>query len=114
MLPGCRRHPAAADVAHGALPYIGGARLAPGQLSFATLATAASHRLGGTQHCSSSSSDDDDDLQVDGFGKGARRTARARTHAHACYFARKSASSALPCQGLAYSSERDFASEFLR
>ena len=68
---------AAADVAHGALPYIGGARLAPGQLSFATLATAASHRLGGTQHCSSSSSDDDDDLQVDGFGKGARRTARA-------------------------------------
>ena len=39
MLPGCRRHPAAADVAHGALPYIGGARLAPGQLSFATLAT---------------------------------------------------------------------------
>ena len=48
MLPGCRRHPAAADVAHGALPYIGGARLAPGQLSFATLATVASHRLGGS------------------------------------------------------------------
>ena len=64
----------AANVAHGALPYIGGARLAPGQLSFATLATAASRR-----HSTAAAVDDDDVLQVDGFGKGARRrTARAR------------------------------------
>ena len=52
-------------VDHGALPHIGGARLTPGQLSFATLAM-CDVGLGG-------SDDDGDVLQVDGFGKWRTR-----------------------------------------
>ena len=99
----------AANVAHGALPYIGGARLAPGQLSFATLATAAS-LVAQAQHCCSSRR-----RRSTGRWFRQRRAAAHSARTLATSPGRAPTRHCLSCQGLAYSSERDFAaSEFLR